>query len=355
MPLRPALALAATVLLWGSAFAAIRAALEHFSAAHLSVLRLLVATLALCAIAAARGVRLPARRDLPAIAAVGFAGMTAYQLLLNSGERTVPAGTASLLVNLSPVFTALGASLWLGEDMTRRRWTGVAVACGGATLIARRRQRRPVARARRAARARRRGRAGRLLPRPEAAAAPLRQPRADHLGDGARRADGAAVRARAAGGDRLRAGLEALLAVGFLGVGASAIGFVTWAYACARVDVSVAAATLYAVPVVAFSAGWLWLGERPAPLALVGGAIALAGVALVAQGERGRARRRTAAIEEAGPERASTSEARAPHPGGVRRWASIATSTSRAPARGRSRPTLTGNPPRSEPAPQCRR
>ena len=136
VPLRPALALAATVLLWGSAFAAIRAALEHFSAGHLSVLRLLVATLALAAIAVARGVRLPAARDLPAIAAVGFAGMTAYQLLLNSGERTVPAGTASLLVNLSPVFTAIGASLWLGEEMTRRRWTGVAVACGGATLIA---------------------------------------------------------------------------------------------------------------------------------------------------------------------------------------------------------------------------
>jgi drug/metabolite transporter (DMT)-like permease len=91
VPVRPALALAATVVLWGSAFAAIRAALEHFSAAHLSVLRLLVASLVLCAIAAARGVRLPARRDLPAIAAVALAGMTAYQLLLNSGERTVPA------------------------------------------------------------------------------------------------------------------------------------------------------------------------------------------------------------------------------------------------------------------------
>ena len=68
-----------------------------------------------------------------------------------------------------------------------------------------RRQRRAVARAGRAARARRGGRAGRVLPRPEAAAAPLRQPRADHLGDGARRADGAAVRARAARGDRVRA------------------------------------------------------------------------------------------------------------------------------------------------------
>ena len=67
---------------------------------------------------AARGVRLPARRDVPAIAAVGFAGMTAYQLLLNAGERTVPAGTASLLVNLSPVFTAVAASVLLDERMT---------------------------------------------------------------------------------------------------------------------------------------------------------------------------------------------------------------------------------------------
>ena len=47
-------------LLWGSAFAAIRAALEHFSAGHLSVLRLLVAAVALGAVGAARGVRLPA-------------------------------------------------------------------------------------------------------------------------------------------------------------------------------------------------------------------------------------------------------------------------------------------------------
>lgn len=298
VPLRAALALAATVLLWGSAFAAIRAALEHFSAAHLSVLRLLVATLALCAIAAARGVRLPARRDLPAIAAVGFAGMTAYQLLLNSGERTVPAGTASLLVNLSPVFTAIGASLWLGEDMTRRRWTGVVVACAGATLIA-------LA-----------GNGGLSLEEGallvlgaaavQAAFFLAQKPLLRSYGSlelttwamalGASMALPFAPGLPAAIGS---APAEPLLAVAFLGVGASAIGFVTWAYASALIDVSVAAATLYAVPVVAFGAGWLWLGERPAALALAGGAVALVGVALVAGGGA----RRTAGIEEAGPER----------------------------------------------------
>src|SRR5215216_1565204 len=288
MPLRPALALSATVLLWGSAFAAIRAALEHFSAAHLSILRLLVATVALCAIAAVRGVRLPAARDLPAIAAVGFAGMTAYQWLLNSGEQTVAAGTASLLVNLSPVFTAIGASAWLGERMTRRRRAGVAVACAGASLIA-------VAGDGALAL-----RAGALLVVGAAVAQAafflaqkplLRRYGSLELTTWAM-ALGALLTLPLAPGLPAAIGsapAESLLAVAFLGVGASAVGFVTWAYACARVDVSVAAATLYAVPVVAFGAGWLWLGERPAVLAVVGGVVALAGVAVVAGAGRRRA------------------------------------------------------------------
>ena len=311
MPLRPALALSATVLLWGSAFAAIRAALEHFSAAHLSILRLLVATVALCAIAAVRGVRLPAARDLPAIAAVGFAGMTAYQWLLNSGEQTVAAGTASLLVNLSPVFTAIGASAWLGERMTRRRRAGVAVACAGASLIA-------VAGDGALAL-----RAGALLVVGAAVAQAafflaqkplLRRYGSLELTTWAM-ALGALMALPLAPGLPAEIGsapAEALLAVAFLGVGASAAGFVTWAYACARIDVSVAAATLYAVPVVAFSAGWLWLGEQPTPAAIAGGAIALAGVALVAQADRSpKPRRSSSALPPSVPGRGSTPSATA--------------------------------------------
>ena len=44
------------------------------------------------------------------------------------------------------------------------------------------------------------------------------------------------------------------------------VGFVSWAYATARVPVSFAASTLYAVPVVAAIVAWLWLGEAPAAL-----------------------------------------------------------------------------------------
>jgi len=78
----------------------------------------------------------------------------------------------------------------------------------------------------------------------------------------------------------------ALAAVLYLGLGASALGFLSWAYASARVPVSFAASTLYAVPVVAAAVAWLSLGETPAPLAVAGGAVALTGVGLTAAARR---------------------------------------------------------------------
>src|SRR4029450_4920138 len=90
MHVKPAvLAIAATVFLWGSAFAAIRTAVADLGPVPLSVARLLVASLALALVALFLGVRLPHRRDLIRIAIAGATGMTGYQLLLNrrSEER----------------------------------------------------------------------------------------------------------------------------------------------------------------------------------------------------------------------------------------------------------------------------
>ncbi|WIV62266.1 DMT family transporter [Amycolatopsis nalaikhensis] len=81
-------------------------------------------------------VRVPRKADLPLIAVCGLAGMSAYQLLLNWGEVHVPAGTASLLVSVAPVFSVLLAAAFLGERLTATRVLGSAVALGGSTLIA---------------------------------------------------------------------------------------------------------------------------------------------------------------------------------------------------------------------------
>ena len=66
----PVVALALTVVLWASAFAAIREAVAALGWQHLSFLRLAAAALALGCVAALSGGRTPARRDLPLLALV---------------------------------------------------------------------------------------------------------------------------------------------------------------------------------------------------------------------------------------------------------------------------------------------
>jgi drug/metabolite transporter (DMT)-like permease len=66
----------------------------------------------------------------------------------------------------------------------------------------------------------------------------------------------------------------------FLGVAPSAFGFVLWAYAMARMDVGRVTTSLYLVPAAAIVIALVWLGQRPGPAELAGGAIALAGVML---------------------------------------------------------------------------
>src|SRR5579862_5489113 len=136
------LAAAGTVLLWASAFPAITVAVRGLGPAGLAVARLAVASAALALVApwlggrgkARLGVRRPKLGDLPLIALCGLAGMTGYQLLLNAGERVVPAGTASLLVATAPVYASVLAAAFLGERPGRQWWAGSAVALAGVAV-----------------------------------------------------------------------------------------------------------------------------------------------------------------------------------------------------------------------------
>jgi drug/metabolite transporter (DMT)-like permease len=276
-----AAALAATILLWASAFVAIREALPSLGYGGLASGRLALAAVAFGAIALVARVRRPRRAELPVLAAMGITGYAGYQLLLNAGERTVPAGTAALLLSMCPLLSAVLAGPLLGERLGRRGWVGLAVALAGAALVALSQHGEHGA-----------GLGGALL---VAAAAVLYslwivlQKRALRSMSplhatawatwfGALFALPFAHDLPASLGDATQSGITALLVLGLV---ISTVPFLLWAWVLQRTPASVAAPALLMVGPAGVVLGWLLLGEQPAPLALAGGAITLAGVAAV--------------------------------------------------------------------------
>ncbi|GAA2158015.1 DMT family transporter [Actinomadura napierensis] len=273
------LALAGTVVLWASAFPAIRVGIDGLGVAALSFLRIVIAAMALILAAPLAKVRPPRRRDLPMIALCGATGITAYQVLLNWGEVQVEAGTASLLIATAPVFSVLLGSLLLEERPTRTVIVGSVVALAGAAIVG-------LAE----------GTGGFTVSALIVLAAAVVQG-TYHFATKPllRRYTGLEVATYAmvagtvfalplvpaAWPATLHAPADALASAVYLGLLPSALGFVIWAYAVARLPLAASTAALYLVPPVALIVSYGWLGEVPHPIELVGGAVSAAGVILI--------------------------------------------------------------------------
>jgi drug/metabolite transporter (DMT)-like permease len=274
----------AVVVLWASAFPAIRVASPELGVVGLSFLRLAVAALALLAVAPFLGVRLPAVRDLGLITACGLSGMTAYQLLLNQGELNVPAGTASIIVASAPLVSVGVAAVALGERLTRIRLASSVVAVAGVAMVCLSRSGVSVSRA--------------IWVVVAAAVVqgiyhPLTRPLLRTY-TGLEVATYAMVAGTVStapmlllGGSSLTsASASAWLAGVYLGLLPSALGFVLWGYAVARLPVAASTSLLYLVPAVALAIAFAWLGEVPLPAELVGGGVVVVGVLGLTQGDR---------------------------------------------------------------------
>src|SRR3954467_10886279 len=273
-----------TVLLWASAFVGIRDAGAQIGAGPLSLGRLLVGAAVLGALVAARREALPPRGDVPRLLLVGLLWFAAYNVILNSAEQRVDAGTAAMLVNIGPIFIAMLAGLLLREGFPRALLAGCAIAFAGAVVIGLATRERSVdagwgaALCIAAAAAYSGGVVAQkpLLERTSAlqvtflacvVGAVACLPYAPALVDDVRGASASAV-----------AGAV------YLGVLPTAIGFTTWAYALRRTTAGRMGATLYLVPPLAVLMGWAILGEVPPALALAGGALCLAGVVVARRG-----------------------------------------------------------------------
>ncbi|WP_116950832.1 DMT family transporter [Jiangella endophytica] len=280
---KAALAAAVTVLLWSSAFVAIRDVGHTLSAAPLALIRLAVATVALTAIVlATRGRRVVpvplSRRTHALIAACGVLWLAGYTVALNAGEQHVDAGTAALLVNVAPLLIAFGAGFFLGEGFPRALIAGSLVALGGVAVISL-------------------GSTGDrdglgvalcLLAAVLYTAGALIQKVVLRVTDGLTTTWLACVVGTAVllpwtpqlVSELADASLGAVLSAVYLGLFPTAIGFTTWAYALKRMDAGRLSANTYVVPTVSVLMSWALLSEVPTVFGLVGGAISLVGVAI---------------------------------------------------------------------------
>ncbi|WP_243737787.1 DMT family transporter [Blastococcus xanthinilyticus] len=288
---RTLLAVVVTVLAWASAFVAIRAVGEDISPGALALGRLLVGTLVLGLLVARRGWVRPAARDWRLLAVCGVGWFAVYNVALNAAEQHLDAGTTAMLVNVGPILIAVFAGLWLGEGFPRWLVVGITVAFGGVLLIG----------------ASTRGAdadaVGVLLCLVAALTYAVGVVAQKPL---LRRLPGLQVTAIACGigalcclpwawalADELgRAPAASAAGLVYLGVVPTALAFSTWAYALSRMDAGRLGVTTYLVPPLVILLGWLLLGETPPALALAGGVVCLAGVAV----SRRRVRTPTAVV-----------------------------------------------------------
>ncbi|MEU5776692.1 DMT family transporter [Streptomyces venezuelae] len=288
-----------TVVLWASSFISIRSSGEHFGPGALAFGRLAVASLVLGAILLVRREGFPPREAWLGIVASGALWFGAYMVALNWGEREVDAGTASMIVNVGPILMALLGGRLLKEGFPPKLMTGMAVSFAGAVVVGF---------------ATSGGGGSSLLgvllclvaAVVYAVGVVLQKPTLKHATPLQVTTFGALTGAVACSpfvgqfvSEVERAPMSATLQVVYLGVFPTALAFSTWAYAISHSTAGKMGSTTYAVPVLVISMSWLFLGEVPGWLALLGGLLCLSGVAVARM--RGKAPERAPKDVPAGP------------------------------------------------------
>jgi drug/metabolite transporter (DMT)-like permease len=280
-PWLPLFAIAVTLVLWASAFVAIRHLGHDFRPGSMALGRMLVGSACLALVALRRRpLARPSRRDWGVLVVIGVLWYAVYMVALNAGERRIDAGTSSMLIQLSPILIAVLAAVFLGERFSRYLVLGLALAFAGVVVISLGS-----------------GESGHgdivgvLLCLVSAVAYAvsliLQKPLMSRITSvqvtWLACSIGAIATLPFLGeliADVQHAPLASTLWVVYLGVFPTAIAFTTYGYALTHMDASRLGVTTYLVPVITVLLAWGLLGETPPALAYVGGVLALLGVAV---------------------------------------------------------------------------
>jgi drug/metabolite transporter (DMT)-like permease len=276
------------VVLWGISFVATKAALRDVAPVTLIFTRFAIGTAVLVLILALqRQPLIPPRDAWPMLALMGFVGIFVHQMIQVHGLVLTTAVRTGWLIGVTPIWSALLAAYFLGETFGARKILGFFLGAAGAALV---------------------------VTRGDFSAGVLSLPatRGDLLvlittvnwaiytilGRGTLKRVGSTKAITAAmfagclmlfpffvasAGWREYRDLSpgGLVAIVFLGVGCSGLGYLFWYAALERIDASQVAAFLYIEPLVTLIAAVALLGESVALVTLAGGLLVLAGVLAV--------------------------------------------------------------------------
>ncbi len=282
---RPLTAVTVTIITSASVFAGIRAGLRSYGPFELVAFRFILASLLLLALARPLRVRLPRHRDLPVVFALGFCGISVYQVALAIGEQRVSADVASMVVASETIMVAVLATIFLGERLSRWGWLGALIGFGGVAIISL-------------------DQGGGfkvdlqvLWPLLAALGTSvyfvfekplLRQYTALEMTTWCIWSGTIFVLPFAASlpAQIVRATWTATASVVYLAVIPGVVAYLAWTHAIAHAPASLVVNALCLVPPTAVMIAYFWLGERPSWLTLLGGAVTITGVAMV--GLRGK-------------------------------------------------------------------
>jgi drug/metabolite transporter (DMT)-like permease len=262
------LAALAAVVIWGASPVAAKIAVQDLAPMTVAVLRTVIGGLAALPLAAALRIPLPAARsDRLVLLVSGFCGFVGFPVLFTLGVSLTSANHASMILAGLPVFTGAFAMAW---DRTRPRglwWAGCAVALAGEVVLIVGRDGDGAAQA---------SLAGDLLVLASNALASLgyvaggRLQRSGYPSSGTT-FYGAAIFAVALlvvvpfvmpAGAIAEVPLQAWLALAYLAVGVTIIGYVLWYWALGKGGIERMGLFQFLQPVSGVVLAWLLLGEH---------------------------------------------------------------------------------------------
>ncbi len=268
------------IIAWGMSWVSVRTVLTELDAGHVGALRYLIASAVMLPVWLYRGRPLPDKSDLGLVTLLGLFGFCLYNLGINFGEKTVDAGTGSLLISFQPIIVIIIGVLLRRETVSLVSWIGILISMAGVIMTA-------IG-----------GSAGftlnfgTILILGAALSSAIQTlinkalTKRYHALDVTTWAIWIGTLGLLPFSHDLPEAVRNLSTNGlihlvFLGVVPAALCYTLFAWVLTRVPIATAMSSVYAIPVFSLIFGWSMLGEQPTALTLIGGFVTIVGVAWV--------------------------------------------------------------------------